>query len=45
MRMEITPGEGGKDAELFARELGDAVARHTGIEATSDGRTVVLERL
>lgn len=44
-RMEIHPGDGGADAEVFAAELGDAVARHAGAAAQTDGRIVVLDRL
>lgn len=43
--LEIHPREGGADAEAFAVELGDAIAKHIGTKASRVGRTVVLERL
>lgn len=43
--LEIHPREGGADAEAFAAELGEAIAKHTGTTTARDGRTVVLERL
>lgn len=43
--LEIHPRTGGADAEAFAVELGEAVARHAGTTITREGRTVVLERL
>ncbi|WP_238146733.1 hypothetical protein [Ornithinimicrobium murale] len=43
--LEIHPREGGADAESFAAELGDAIAKHTGSTTSRDGRTIVLERL
>lgn len=43
--LEIHPREGGADAEAFAVELGEAIARHAGTTSTRVGRTVVLERL
>lgn len=45
MRMEIRPGEGGADAELFAEELANAIAKHSGKNISNDGTTKVLERL
>mgnify|MGYP006349551801 FL=1 len=45
MKMEIRPQEGGADAEAFALELGQAIAKHSGAELSMDGTTVVLGRL
>lgn len=45
IRLEIHPREGGADSELFARDLGAAIAKHTGTPMTTEGRIVVLERL
>lgn len=45
MRMEIRPGEGGADAELFVNELAEAVSKHSGTKITIDGTTRTLERL
>ena len=42
MRMEIRASEGGADAEAFALELGQAIAKHSGAVLEMDGTTVVL---
>lgn len=45
MRMEIRPGEGGADAELFAHQLAQSIAKHSNKEIISEGTTRILERL
>lgn len=44
-RLEFHPGEGGEDAELFARELADSVGKHAGVQPEADGRVMVLQSL
>lgn len=43
--LEVHPRDGGADAEAFAVELGEAIARFAGTRTSRKGRTVVLERL
>lgn len=43
MRIEIIPGEGGADAELFAAELAAAISKHSGTSAFDEGSTKILE--
>lgn len=43
--LEIHPRTGGADAEAFAHQLGEAIARHANTKSVQVGRTVVLERL
>lgn len=43
--MEIHPGEGGADAEMFAGELATAVAKHSGRPVETAGKLFVLHRL
>lgn len=43
--MEIRPGEGGADAEMFAGELAAAVAKHSGRSVQTVGKFYVLHRL
>lgn len=43
--LEFRPGEGGADAELFARELATAVAKHSGRSVETVGKFFVLHRL
>lgn len=45
MRLEIMPQDGGLDAEQFALELGQSIAKHAGVEYSLDGTTVILSRL
>ena len=45
MRIEIRATEGGADAERFALELGQAIAKHSGESFAMEGTTVVLDRL
>ena len=40
MRIEIHPGEGGADAEMFAAELAEAMHRGLGTQTTTAGRVV-----
>ena len=44
-RMEVHPGEGGKDAQAFAGELADAITSSFGGVQRTEGKVVVLERL
>lgn len=43
--MEIHPGEGGADAQMFADELAAAVGKYAGVSPVSDGTTLTLHRL
>lgn len=43
--LEVHPGDGGSDAELFATELADAIARYTGTTTVRNGTTLLLHRL
>lgn len=45
MRIEIMPGEGGADAELFAKELANAISKESGSSVVSAGTTQVLENV
>ena len=40
MRIEIHPGEGGADAEVFAVELAEAMQRGLGTQTATTGRVV-----
>ena len=45
MRLEIIPGEGGADAEMFASELAQSISKHSGVNVSAEGTTMVLHRL
>ena len=42
LRIEIHPGEGGADAATFARELADAVAKHSKQPVTNGAGTALV---
>ena len=45
MKLEIHAGNGGTDAELFAHELGSAIASYAGTDMVYEGRVLTLDRL
>lgn len=45
IRLEIHPGDGGTDAEQFARELARAIGRHAHTHAAGAGRVQVVDWL
>lgn len=45
IRMEIHPGEGGADAQSFANELAQAIAKHAGVSVDFASGAYHLVRL
>lgn len=43
--LEVRPAEGGKDSELFAKELAEALGKSAGVKVEEVGRSYRLERL
>lgn len=43
--MEIHASQGGKDSELFAQDLAEAVSKASGVTPRTSGRVIVLDRL
>lgn len=44
-KMEIYARNGGKDAELFAIEIGKAIAKNSGKKLYNDGKVLTLSCL
>lgn len=40
LKMEFHPAEGGLDAELFAQDLANAVAKHASMRVITEGRVI-----
>lgn len=45
MRMEIRGADGGDDSLLFARDLADAIAKHSSTSYEVDGKIIVFYSL
>lgn len=45
MRVEIRAGEGGADAEQFALQLANSIAKHSGATVLHEGKTLTLGSL
>lgn len=45
MKIEIRPGEGGQDAELFAHDLARAISAYVNEPAVADGKTHTISCL
>ena len=43
--LEFHAGDGGADAALFARELADAVSKHSGQPVVAEGRVLHIHCL
>lgn len=45
MKVEIKAGNGGSDAEKFAKEFSNALSKHSGVEYSISGKTIIFNCL